>query len=59
MRLKTEDAGLFYKFFLPLLDYVNETYHVTVESVHFEGESVDPRDALDVARFLLGTYMDH
>ena len=52
MRLKTEDAGLFYKLFLPLLDFVNETYHVTVESVHFEGESVDPRDALDVARFL-------
>ena len=38
--------------FLPLLDYVNETYHVTVESVHFEGESIDPQDALDAARFL-------
>lgn len=52
MILKPEDAGLFYKLFLPLLDYVNETYHVTVENVHFEGESVDPRDALEVARFL-------
>ena len=52
MRLKTEDAGLFYKLFLPLLDFVNETYHVTVEGVHFEGESIDPQDALDAARFL-------
>ena len=52
MILKNEDAGLFYKLFLPLLDFVNETYHVTVEGVHFEGESIDPQDALEAARFL-------
>ena len=52
MRLKPEDAGLFYEMFLPLLDYVNENYHVTMETVHFTGESVDPRDAAEVAHFL-------
>ena len=52
MILKNEDAGLFYNLFLPLLDYVNETYQVTVEHVHFEGESIDPQDALEAARFL-------
>lgn len=52
MRLKREEAGLFYEMFLPLLDYVNENYHVTMESVHFTGESVDPRDAAEVAHFL-------
>lgn len=52
MRLTAEDAGMFYKLFLPLLDFVNETYHVTVEGVHFEGESIDPQDAFEVARFL-------
>ena len=45
MRLKPEDAGLFYEMFLPLLDYVNGNYHVTMEIVHFTEESVDPRDA--------------
>lgn len=30
MRLKPEEAGLFYEMFLPLLDYVNENYHVTM-----------------------------
>ena len=29
MKLKPEEAGLFYEMFLPLLDYVNENYHVT------------------------------
>ena len=52
MRLKPEEAGLFYEMFLPLLDHVNENYHVTIEPVHFAGESVDPRDAVEVARFL-------
>lgn len=52
MRLKPEEAGLFYEMFLPLLDYVNENYHVTMETVHFTGERVDPRDAAEVAHFL-------
>ena len=52
MRLKPEDAHLFYEMFLPLLDYVNESYHVTMEPVHFTGERVDPRDAAEVAHFL-------
>jgi hypothetical protein len=52
MKLKTENAELFYEMFLPLLNYVNESYHVTMESVNFTGESVDPRDAAQVAHFL-------
>ena len=52
MRLKSEDAGLFYEMFLPLLDYVNENYHVIAEPIKFAGESVDPRDAAEVAHFL-------
>ena len=52
MRLRPEDAGLFYEMFLPLLDHVNESCHVTMEPVHFTGESVDPRDAAEVAHFL-------
>ena len=51
MRLKSEDAGLFYELFLPLLDYVNENYHVIEEPIRFTGESVDPRDAAEVAHF--------
>lgn len=52
MRLKPEEAGLFYEMFLSLLDYVNENYHVTIEPIHFTGERVDPRDAAEVAHFL-------
>ena len=52
MRLKPEEAGMFYEIFLPLLDYVNENHHVIMELVHFTGESVDPRDAAAVAHFL-------
>ena len=47
MKLKPEEAGLFYEMFLPLLDYVNENYHVTMETVHFTGERVDPGEAAD------------
>ena len=50
MKLKPEEAGLFYEMFLPLLDYVNENYHVTM--VHFTGERVDPGEAAEVAQFL-------
>ena len=52
MKLKPEDAGLFYELFLPLLDYVNERFHVTVKKVKFKGESIDPRDAIEAAHFL-------
>ena len=52
MRLKSEEASMFYEIFLPLLDYVNENHHVIMEPVHFTGESVDPRDAAAVAHFL-------
>ena len=52
MKLKAEDAGLFYELFFPLLDYVNENFHVTPEKVKFTGESIDPQDAYDVANFL-------
>lgn len=51
MKLKPEDAGLFYELFLPLLDYVNERFHVTVKKVKFKGESIDPRDAIEAAHF--------
>ena len=52
MRLKPEEAGMFYEIFLPLLDYVNENHHVIMEPIHFAGESVDPRDAAEAAHFL-------
>ena len=52
MRLKSEEASMFYEIFLPLLDYVNENHHVIMEPVHFTGESVDPRDAAEAAHFL-------
>ena len=56
MRLKPEEAGMFYEIFLPLLDYVNENHHVIMESIHFAGESVDPRDAAEAAHFSLGAH---
>lgn len=59
MKLKPEDAGLFYELFLPLLDYVNDNFNVTIEKVRFTGKSVDPRDAMDVAHFFVGTDEDH
>ena len=52
MKLKPEDAQLFYELFFPLLDYVNENFHVTTEKVRFTGESIDPQDAYEVANFL-------
>ncbi len=52
MKLKPEDAALFYELFLPLLDYVNECFHVTVEDVQFTGKRIDPSDAAEVTRFL-------
>ena len=52
MKLNPEDAQLFYELFFPLLDYVNENFHVTTEKVRFAGEIVDPRDAYEVANFL-------
>ena len=52
MKLKPEDAELFYELFFPLLDYVNENFHVTTEKVRFTGESIDPQDAYEVANFL-------
>lgn len=52
MKLKPEDAALFYKLFLPLLDYVNESFHVTVEDVRFTGKRIDPSNAAEVARYL-------
>ncbi len=52
MKLKHEDAVLFYELFFPLLDYVNEKFHVIDEDIQFAGKSVDPRDAAEVAQFL-------
>lgn len=52
MKLKPEDAELFYELFLPLLDYVNENFHVTTEKTRFTGESINPQDAYKVANFL-------
>ena len=51
MTLKSEDAALFYELFLPLLNYVNHHYHVTTD-IDFTGKSVDPAEAMKVARFL-------
>ncbi len=52
MKLKPEGAALFYELFFPLLDYVNESFHVTVEDVQFTDKRVDPSDAAKVTRFL-------
>lgn len=52
MKLNPEDAQLFYELFFPLLDYVNENFHVTTEKVRFAGERIDPQDAYEVANFL-------
>ena len=52
MRLQPEEAGLFFQMFLPLLDYVNQKYHVTAKPVYFTGESVNTEDAAEVAQFL-------
>ena len=52
MKLKPEDAELFYELFFPLLDYVNENFHITTGKVRFTGESIDPQDAYEVANFL-------
>ena len=37
MKLKPEDAGLFYELFLPLLDYVNDNFNVTIEKGQLYG----------------------
>lgn len=52
MKLKPEDAALFYELFFPLLDHVNENFHVTAEKVKFIGERIDPQDAYEVANFI-------
>ena len=52
MKLIPEDAQLFYELFFPLLDYVNESFHVTTEKVRFTDESIDPQDAYKAANFL-------
>ncbi len=52
MKLKPEDAELFYELLFPLLDYVNENFHVTTGKVRFTGESIHPQDAYEVANFL-------
>lgn len=59
MKLKPEEAGLFYEMFLPLLDYVNENYHVTMETVHFTGERVDPGEAAGGGTIFMGTHLDY
>lgn len=52
MKVKPEDADLFYELFFPILDYVNEKYHVTAENIKFVRRKIDPKDAIEVANFL-------
>ena len=42
MRLKPEEAVMFYEIFLPLLDHVNENHHVIMEPVHSQEKASIP-----------------
>lgn len=52
MKLNHEDAKLFYQLWLPLLNYVNENYHILTDNHDFTIGSIDPHDAAEVAHFL-------
>ena len=52
MKLSNEDAKLFYQLWLPLLNYVNNNYHILVDEIDFTSEKIDPQDAAEVAHFL-------
>ena len=52
MKLNNEDAKLFYQLWLPLLNYVNNNYHILVDEIDFTSEKIDPQDAAEVAHFL-------
>ena len=52
MKLDHEDAKLFYQLWLPLLNYVNENYHILTDDYDFTLGSIDPQDAAEVAHFL-------
>lgn len=50
MTLSTEDAALFYKLWLPLLDYVNRKYKVNKKLRRMaEAKSLDPEEVKKVA----------
>ncbi len=50
MTLSKEDGQLYYKLWLPLLDYVNEKYRVRKEVKHMaSASSLDPNDVKAVA----------
>ena len=52
MKLNHEDAKLFYQLWLPLLNYVNNNYHILVDEIDFTSGKIDPQDAAEVAHFL-------
>jgi len=53
--LPTEDAALFYRLWLPLLDYVNQKYNVNPEIGQLsDADSIAPADVMR----RLGTFVD-
>lgn len=53
MLLKPEDAALFYRLWLPLLDYVNNEYKVNPEIGPLNGaESIDPMEVKEITDYV-------
>ena len=53
MRLEQSDAELFYRLWIPLLDFVNSKYHVCPETETIDQrQGVDARDAKAIADYL-------
>ena len=53
MVLSTEDAALFYRLWLPLLDYVNQKYNVNPELGELsETDSIDPEEVIVIAKYV-------
>ena len=53
MVLSTDDAALFYRLWLPLLDYVNLKYNVNPEIGQLsDAESIDPEEVIVIAKYV-------
>lgn len=53
MVLPTEDAALFYRLWLPLLDYVNQKYNVNPEIGQLsDAHSIDPAEVMVIAKYV-------
>ena len=53
MVLPTEDAALFYRLWLPLLDYVNQKYNMNPELGQLcDADSMDPAEVMVIAKYV-------